>query len=109
MALVIYVPKALATDVSGALSSDTTWEASKSPYVVTGAILVEEGVTLTVEAGVEVRFEDDTYIKVNGEVVARGTSSGKIRFTSSRGTPAKNAWGYIRLIGTSLSVGGSDE
>ena len=34
----------------------------------------------------EVRFEADTYIKVNGEVVARGTSSSKIKFTSSKDT-----------------------
>ena len=53
VSLVIYVPKVLATDVSGTLSSDTTWSASGSPYVVTGSVLVSEGVKLTVEAGVE--------------------------------------------------------
>ena len=97
------------TAVKGQVSSDTVWGVSGSPYVVTGTVLVSSGVKLTVEAGVEVRFEDDTYIKVNGELVARGDSSSKIKFTSSRDTPAKDDWGYIRLIGTSLSVDGSDE
>ena len=73
VALVIYVPKALATDVSGTLSSDTTWSASGSPYVATGSVLVSEGVKLTVEAGVEVKFSSGTSLQVFGELVAQGT------------------------------------
>ena len=43
------------TDVSGAISSDTTWGTSGSPYTVTGNVLVASGVTLTIEAGVTVK------------------------------------------------------
>ena len=35
-----------ATDVSGNISSNTTWSLANSPYVVTGNILVASGVTL---------------------------------------------------------------
>ena len=46
LASVLCAERALATDVSGTLSSDTTWSASGSPYVVTGSVLVSEGVKL---------------------------------------------------------------
>jgi len=39
------------TDVSGTISSDTTWGTSGSPYNVTNSVLVATGVTLTIEAG----------------------------------------------------------
>jgi len=42
------------TDVSGVISSNTTWGALSSPYIVTGNILLNEGLTLTIEAGVTV-------------------------------------------------------
>ena len=35
------------TDVSGAITSDTTWYLASSPYVVTGDVTVNTGVTLT--------------------------------------------------------------
>ena len=40
--------RAMATDVSGTLSSDTVWSTAGSPYVVTGSVLVSSGVKLTV-------------------------------------------------------------
>ena len=46
-----------ATDVSGTISSNTTWSLANSPYVVTGNILVNSGVTLTIEAGVTIKFD----------------------------------------------------
>ena len=53
-----------ATDVSGNISSNTTWSLANSPYVVTGNILVASGVTLTIEAGVTVKFSLDKYMKI---------------------------------------------
>ena len=40
-------------DVSGAISSNQTWTLAGSPFTVTGSVLVSEGVTLTIEAGVD--------------------------------------------------------
>ena len=51
------------TNVSGALSSDTTWSLANSPYTLTGNVLVTSGVTLTIEAGVTVKFNSELYIK----------------------------------------------
>ena len=71
------------TDVSGAINSDTTWGTSGSPYTVTGNVLVANGVTLTIEAGVTVKVNSGLYIKNEGVITAVGTSSSKITFESS--------------------------
>jgi hypothetical protein len=46
------------TQVSGVISSDTTWTQANSPYNLDGDLLVDNGVVLTIEAGVTVNLED---------------------------------------------------
>ena len=82
---VVYAP----TDISGVISSDTTWTQTGSPYILTGNLLVESGVKLTINAGTTVNL-GSYYIMVNGTLVARGTSDnpivfngGSLTFTSS--------------------------
>ena len=87
--------RTLATDVSGIISSDTTWDLAGSPYVVTGTVLVEDDKTLTVEAGVEVRFNSGKSLQVFGELVAKGTSGSSITFTSVQESKAAGDWGQI--------------
>ncbi len=36
------------TDIDSDVTSNTTWDISGSPYVITGNIYVESGVTLTI-------------------------------------------------------------
>jgi len=40
-----------ATEVSGVITSDTTWNLADSPYIVKGDVTVNPGVTLTIEPG----------------------------------------------------------
>ena len=47
------------TEVSGVISSNTTWVVSSSPYIVTGNILINESGTLTIEPGVLIKFDSD--------------------------------------------------
>ena len=44
------------TNVSGNITTNTTWTVSGSPYVLTGDIRVRGGATLTVESGVQVNL-----------------------------------------------------
>ena len=67
------------TDISGVISSDTTWTQAGSPYTLTSNLLVENGVKLTINAGTTVNL-GSYYIMVNGTLVARGTSDNPIRF-----------------------------
>ncbi len=92
-----------ATNVSGPITTSTTWTVANSPYIVTGNILVMEGVTLTIEPGVEVRFDASKVLQVNGTLVARGTAADSIRFTSNT-TPIPGAWGYIYFTDSSVDA-----
>ncbi len=69
-----------ATEVIGTLTSNTTWTKANSPYILTGNVLVNNGVTLTIEAGVTVNFVG-YYIAVNGTLVAVGSTTNQITFT----------------------------
>jgi len=84
-----------ATSVSGLISADTNWTLANSPYNVTGNILVSNGITLTIEPGVNVRFNSGKSIQVDGTLSARGTQSAQIIFTSPQPSPAPGDWGYI--------------
>ena len=92
------------TYVSGIISSDTTWTAADSPYIVTGNILVEEGVTLTIGQSVIVRFDGNYYILVEGTLSAVGTTGNMITFTSNKSIPAPGDWGQIYFSDSSDDV-----
>jgi parallel beta-helix repeat protein len=77
------------------LTGDTTWTASQSPIILLGRILVPAGVTLTVQAGTEVQLSGLYYILVYGKLLAEGTESQRIRFTSDKSSPARGDWGGI--------------
>jgi hypothetical protein len=66
------------TNVTGILSSDTTWTKANSPYNLTGIVTVNKGVTLTVEAGATINLNSYN-IQVNGTLAARGTSTNPIQ------------------------------
>lgn len=71
------------TEVSGIISSDTTWVLENSPYIVTDNILVDENASLVIEPGVEVRFNREKYIQVMGHLNAIGTKENPIRFVAN--------------------------
>lgn len=85
------------TYVSGSISADTTWYQADSPYIVMGDITVEPGFTLTIEPGVEVRFDGTYSIIVDGILIANGNPINTIKFTSNQSSPAKGDWYTIRL------------
>ena len=81
-------------DVSGTLNSNVTWGQVGVPYVVgTGGVTVAAGATLTIVPGVVVKFRPNdlgnycwcyTSLRINGGLVANGTATQKITFTSYR-------------------------
>jgi hypothetical protein len=65
------------TTVTGIINSDITWTKANSPYNLTGNVLVNNGVTLTIQSGVSVNL-NGYYIMVNGTLCARGISAEQI-------------------------------
>ena len=65
------------TNVSGIITSDTTWTQANSPYNLTGEVLVNNGVSLTIEPGVFVNLSS-YYLTVNGTLQAIGSSQNPI-------------------------------
>lgn len=96
------------TAVSGAIRADAVWTVAQSPYLVTGAILIEPGTTLTIEPGVVIRVKPDLAIRVDGGLVARGTAESPIRFTSNEVVPTGGDWGYIQFTDSSADAAFDD-
>jgi hypothetical protein len=70
------------TPISGVVTSNTVWTWESSPYVLTGDLTVNSGVTLTIEPGVIVDFGART-LRVDGALIAQGTSANKVLFLSN--------------------------
>ena len=90
----------------GTLWGGTVLDAPGSPYTVTGDLRVPSGTTLTIEAGVEVRFETTDTMQgnqsasqieliVQGDLDVAGTLFEPVTFQST-GT-ATNSWYGVRL------------
>ncbi len=62
------------TSASGIIASNTTWTRANSPYTLSGPILVNKSVTLTVEPGVIVNLNGN-YIQVDGTLQAKGSDN----------------------------------
>lgn len=106
-----------------------TWTKAKSPYYVTGNILVDENTTLIVESGVNVQFSGAYNIQVEGVLKINGTESEKV-FLYGVGA-GENTWtgingvkengnevyfavltgmaqgmkGYVRVVDSTLTAG----
>ena len=88
-------------DVSGSVSG--VWSLDNSPYVVTGDVVVPGGQTLSIRSGVEVRFASNSAdLVVDGVLLAIGTASSPIVFTTNQAEPAPNQWGQISFRNTNL-------
>jgi len=87
------------TSISGGNVSGT-WSLTKSPYKISGNILIPDGSTLTIEPGVEILFQGHYKLFCNGRIVAKGTSTLPILFTAVDTTIG---WVGLRFDGTSTT------
>ncbi|MCO5234603.1 MAG: T9SS type A sorting domain-containing protein [Bacteroidetes bacterium] len=92
------------TNVSGFISTNTTWNLAGSPYIVIGNTLVSQGFTLTIEPGVIVKFNTDKALQIDGELIAIGTAQNRITFTSNKVSPAAGDWAKIHFSDASVDA-----
>lgn len=73
------------TEITEDINKDTIWTKEESPYLVYNSILINEGVTLTIEPGVVVKFnpENKSALYVLGDIIANGSKDNPIYFTSN--------------------------
>lgn len=78
--------------VSGEISTSMIWEEAKGPYRLTKDVVVSRGVTLTIEPGARIEYAGAYSIVVKGGVlIANGTRSQPITFTTVAGLPGSGA------------------
>lgn len=90
----------------GFISADTTWDTT-CVHIITGSVIVDAGVTLTIDPGVIVKFDNLKGIVVNGTLIAQGTSANPITFTSNEADPNNNlaAGDWTNILFTDSSEG----
>lgn len=73
---------------------DATWHRFDEPYIVENIIIgTSDQPTLTIEAGVELRFVESAMLEVrSGSLVAEGSSDLPIKFTSKQNIQTKGWW-----------------
>ena len=114
--------------LTGILTEDQTWE-SENIYILDGRVIVDEGVTLTIEAGTIIKGEEGLetlasalVIDQGATLIAEGTASEPIIFTSvldgiSQGETTgtldiadTGLWGGVIVLGNApISVNGDLE
>ena len=98
-------PKSLET-VSGAIHNDTTW--TNDTVYVTGDIFVPDTVTLTINAGTAVLFDNQYCINIQGCIIAQGAINDSITFTAADTSGFHDTthigWSGLRFDSLSLSV-----
>jgi hypothetical protein len=105
LALPVFIFQSLhaQTNVSGGIYSNTTWTLANSPYIVVDTVVVFPGVTLTIEPGVVVKFDSSIQLEIRqAKIIANGTSSDSITFTSNSFTPVAGSYTGIYLNGGAL-------
>ncbi|MFQ5883642.1 MAG: PKD domain-containing protein [Thermoplasmata archaeon] len=100
------------TEVSGHITTDTTWTVSGSPYWIVGDTFVDFNTTLTIEAGVSVLFNGSYYFNVSGFLWTKGSEYGMVVFSNGQPPdPTGQYWegiviertGYLWMSFTSVS------
>jgi RHS repeat-associated protein len=107
-------PVFASTSVSGTINVNTTWNTAGSPYLLSGAVSVASAKTLTVDAGVVVKFQSGAALTVNGTIDVNGSSGSPVIFTSIKDdaadgndsggdgatTPQPGDWASLSISGT---------
>jgi len=89
-------------EIGGTKTQDFTLETGKN-YVLTEALIMTQGTTLTIPSGTVIKANagSDVYVAITqgAKIIAEGTSTEPIVFTSNIATPNAGDWGGLILLG----------
>ncbi len=109
-------PGETTVNLSGVYTQDLTLD-PEVEYIVTGPVLMADGTTMTIPAGMTIKAEPvgvNAYIAIQqgAQINAAGTASNPIVFTSNAGSPSAGDWGGLVICGrasiNSTAVGSTD-
>ncbi|SHJ14876.1 hypothetical protein SAMN04488096_10915 [Mesonia phycicola] len=96
------------TELAGSISSDMTLDSSQT-YTLNGILSVENGATLTIPAGTEIKTGTgtDIYIAVQkgADIMINGTASEPVKMSPADAT---GNWGGLLLLGEGVTTEGVD-
>jgi len=103
-------PDLVVADLKGNVTGNITL-ATNEAWILTGALSVKDGATLTIEAGTTIKATaggTNVFIAVEqgGTIIADGTATAPIRITSNAGNPRSGDWGGILINGKAPISGG---
>ena len=88
--------------VSGDISTNTTWTKNNT-YLLSGFVYVTGDAVLTIEAGTVIKGEKSTkgalIVTRGSKLIADGTATEPIVFTSNETTPSYGDWGGVIILG----------
>ncbi len=91
-------------NIKGSITTNTVW-AAKNKYLLEGFVYVEPGITLTIEPGTIIKGDKATkatlIIKPGAKLIAEGTQTKPIVFTSNQAKGSRNYgdWGGLIMLG----------
>jgi hypothetical protein len=92
------------TEIGGIIKTNETFVKTKSPYIVTSDLVITQEGFLTLEPGVELRFNGGVKLEVRGKLIANGTVQDSITFTSAKDIlDSINRWKGIELTSVTNS------
>jgi len=96
----------ITSKLGGTLTRDSYLTLSNSPYRVAKDLLIDNGATLYIEPGVEIRYEQDTsIIAKDGGITAKGTADNPIVFTAAGASPSPGFYANtVRFAGNETTA-----
>jgi hypothetical protein len=76
----------------GTIGVNTIWDLAGSPWIIQGNVVVSAGVTLTVNSGVQVKFDGLYSLTLNGNLASNGAAGSHVTFTTNNVSPAAGQW-----------------
>jgi len=96
----------LADTFLGGVPVSGVWDASAGNFLIWDSIWVASGTTLTINAGVDVKFAQNCNgLTVYGTLIVNGVQGDSVYFTSSMPFPLAGDWGRVMFSGSSANGG----